>query len=60
MNVDQVDPAGPGDLRHGGNPVQLAEPPDRFEVYLRELNQMRSRGEKPGAEFLQSHDIFDV
>jgi hypothetical protein len=29
MNVHQVDPAGPGDLRHRGYPVQLAEPPDR-------------------------------
>jgi quercetin dioxygenase-like cupin family protein len=34
--------------------------PGGFERYLRELNQMRSKGEKPGAEFLQSHDIFDV
>ena len=34
--------------------------PGGFEVYLRELNQMRTRGEKPGVEFLQSHDIFDV
>lgn len=34
--------------------------PGGFERYLRELTAMRSRGEQPDAEFLRSHDIYDV
>jgi mannose-6-phosphate isomerase-like protein (cupin superfamily) len=34
--------------------------PGGFEHYMRELVAMRARGEKPGAEFLKSHDIYDV
>jgi hypothetical protein len=34
--------------------------PGGFEVFLRKLNEMRARGEKPDAEFLKAHDIYDV
>lgn len=34
--------------------------PGGFESYMRELTAMRSRGEQPDADFLRSHDIYDV
>ncbi len=34
--------------------------PGGFEHYMRELVAMRARGQKPDAEFLESHDIYDV
>jgi len=34
--------------------------PGGFERYLRRLNEMRDRGEKPDADFFTSHDIYDV
>lgn len=34
--------------------------PGGFERYMRELTALRSRGEQPDADFLRSHDIYDV
>lgn len=34
--------------------------PGGFERYLRELTAMRSRGDQPDADFLRSHDIYEV
>jgi mannose-6-phosphate isomerase-like protein (cupin superfamily) len=34
--------------------------PGGFERYLRELNEMRARGEKPDFDFLESHDSYNV
>jgi quercetin dioxygenase-like cupin family protein len=34
--------------------------PGGFEQYLRKLNEMRARGEKPDADFLKSHDSYNV
>ncbi len=34
--------------------------PGGFERYMRELVAMRERGERPDAEFLRSHDIYEV
>ena len=32
--------------------------PGGFEGYLRKLNEMRARGERPDAEFQQAHDQY--
>jgi quercetin dioxygenase-like cupin family protein len=34
--------------------------PGGFERYLRKLNDMRARGEKPDADLLESHDSYNV
>jgi quercetin dioxygenase-like cupin family protein len=34
--------------------------PGGFERYLRKLNELRARGEKPDTEFLESHDSYNV
>ncbi|MGH2542482.1 MAG: cupin domain-containing protein [Ardenticatenaceae bacterium] len=34
--------------------------PGGFERYMRELTAMRARGEQPDADFLRSHDIYEV
>lgn len=40
--------------------LNLHTPNVGFDRYLRELNQMRARGEKPDDEFLKAHDSYNV
>ena len=40
--------------------LNLHTPNVGFDRYLRELNQMRSRGEKPDEAFLKAYDSYNV